>query len=410
MIAAITHDVDRQQDRLFHDVLSSAETIAIRREVRDFSTNVVRPAASAIGGAEESKNAFPWAVFRALGAEGLFRIPFASPHGRGLERPASATATAIEELAYWSNSVAAIYDVHCILAGHALEVASDSIRARYLKPLVEGTKVGAFATTEPNASSDLSPTAVTTLARREGDDWIVEGRKRFITNSPVADFVVTLCRTDSTLTLFVVDLNAPGVRVGRPDRKMGNRAQLTADVYFEGARVPAANLVGEQGQGLRIALQTLTYGRIGIAATGVGLAQAAFDIAVDHMKTRKVFGKHLAEMQHWQFRMAEHATAIENARSLYLKAALRMDEGVRFPDPEAAMAKAYGTALAVDVARDAIQILGGYGFLRELAAEEKTFRLEEIYRDAKIGEIYEGANEIQKWIIARSIFGKEMTG
>jgi butyryl-CoA dehydrogenase len=288
--------------------------------------------------------------------------------------------------------------------------APDEVRKRFLGPLVRGEIVGSFATTEPLASSDLRPESIQTVAVRHGDEYVVNGRKRFITNSIVADYCVTLCRDGDRATVLWVDMKAPGVRVGDPDKKLGNRGQITADVVLDHVRVPVAHAIGGPGGGLKAALSILVYGRIGIAAAGVGLAQAAFDIAVDHMKRRQAFGKRLAEFQHWQFRLAERATEIENARNLYLKAAHRLDSGEAFPDPEAAMAKSYCAGVAVDMARDAVQALGGYGFLRELAATGEIGRIEEIYRDSKIGEIYEGTTEIQKWLIARAIFGRDITG
>ena len=364
-----------------------------------------------IGHTEESVAAFPRDLFAKMAEAGLFRIPFAAEvGGRGLKYPATATAVMIEELAYHSNSVAAIVDVHCILAGNALKHSSDSLKQRYLTPLLSGEMIGCFATTEPDASTDLSVEAMRTIATRTNDDYVVNGRKRFITNSPVADFVVLLCVDGERMTELVVELDWPGVRVGEPDKKLGNHGQLTADIYFDNVKVPFENVVGQPGQGLKIALQTLTYGRVGIAASGAGMAQALFDHSAERLKTRRVFGKAIAQFQHWQFKMAERATEIENARNLYLKAALRMDEGHAFPEPEAAMAKWYGTNLAGEFARDAVQIFGGYGFMRELAADGSHYRVEEIYRDCKIAEIYEGANEIQKLVIARGIFGKEITG
>jgi len=316
----------------------------------------------------------------------------------------------IEELAYHSNSVAAIVDVHCILAGNALKHGSDSIKQRYLRPVLSGEKIGSFATTEPDASTDLSVDAMRTIATRTEEGYLVNGRKRYITNSPVADFVVLLCVDGERMTKLVVELNWPGVRVGEPDKKMGNNGQLTADIYFDNVKVPLENVVGRPGQGLKIALQTLTYGRVGIAASGAGMAQAMFDHSAERLKSRRAFGKAIAQFQHWQFKMAERATEIENARNLYLKAALRMDDGHAFPEPEAAMAKWYCTNLAGEFARDAVQIFGGYGFMRELAADGSHYRVEEIYRDCKIAEIYEGTNEIQKLVIARGIFGKDITG
>ena len=402
---------ERTADRLHHDLLFDEETRAVRAQVRAFADAHVAPRAQAIAQAEESVDSFPRDVFDAMAGAGLFAIPFGERDGgRGLARPVCATAAAVEELAYHSSSVGAIYDVHCILAGHALELGSPAIRERWLAPAIAGDVVGAFATTEPGASSDLSPEAVQTVATPDGDGYRIDGRKRFITNAPVADVIVVLGRVGRKLTLFALDARADGVQVGAPDRKLGNRGQLTADVVLDGVRASAADRIGEEGEGLRLALATLTYGRVGIAASGVGMAQAAFDRTIAHLRERSAFGRRLAEFQHWQFRMAEHATRLENARNLYAKAARLMDEGIAFPEPEASMAKAYATELAVDLARDAIQAMGGYGFLREVAADGTSFRVEEIYRDAKIAEIYEGTNEIQRMITARTIFGRDLVG
>jgi alkylation response protein AidB-like acyl-CoA dehydrogenase len=401
----------RFQDSLYHDLLAPAEINTLRQELRTFADAHVAPVAHDIGHREESVEHFPHGLFQQMAQAGLFRVPFAADiGGRGLQHPTTATAVMIEELAYHSNSVAAIVDVHCILAGNALRYAKPELQARYLAPLLAGEKIGSFATTEPEASTDLSVQAMQTIATRTPEGYVVSGRKRFITNAPVADFVVLLCVDEGRMTELVVDLKAPGVRVGAPDKKMGNHGQLTADIYFDQVKVPATQVVGEPGQGLKIALQTLTYGRVGIAASGVGMAQALFDICVDRLKTRRAFGKRIAEFQHWQFKLAERATEIENARNLYMKAALRMDSGTHFPEPEAAMAKWYATNLAGEFARDAVQIFGGYGFMRELAADGSHYRVEEIYRDCKIAEIYEGTNEIQKLVIARGIFGKDITG
>jgi len=409
---SVAHEIiPRCEPILYHDLLSPEEVKSVRAEARDFGDNHVAPVAWEIGHREEAVENFPRDLFKEMARAGLFRIPFSSDvGGRGLKHPAAATAALVEELAYHSNSVAAIVDVHCILAGHALKHASGELQQRYLAPLLAGEKIGSFATTEPNASTDLSVEAMQTIARWEGDHFVVTGRKRFITNSPVASFVVLLCVDGDRMTDLVVDLDAPGVRVGSPDKKLGNHGQLTADIWFDHVIVPADRVVGARGQGLKIALQTLTYGRIGIAATGVGMAQAVFDHSVHRLLTRQAFGRPIAANQYWQFRMAERATEIENARNLYLKAALRMDEGVAFPEPEAAMAKWYGTNLAAEIARDGVQIFGGYGFTRELGADGGRCRVEEVYRDCKIAEIYEGTNEIQKLVIARALFGKDITG
>lgn len=401
----------RMQARVFHDLFLPEETRAVRAEVRAFAEAHIAPVAAQIGTREESAASFPQSLFARMGEAGLFAIPFGREDGgRGLAYPALATCAVIEELAYFSNGLAAVYDVHCILAGHALKRGNPKLRKRYLKPLTRGEIIGSFATSEPEASSDLSPETIGTLAERAHGGFRISGRKRWITNAPVSDFVVVLARAPEGLTTFVVDKRLPGVSVGPLDIKMGNKVQLTADVVFDDVFVPEDHIIGRAGGGLRVALETLTYGRVGIAASGVGMAQSAFDQAAAHMLERRVFGKRLAEMQHWQYRMAERATEIENARNLYTKAALRLDAGEAFPEPEAAMAKLYGTRLAGDMARDAIQVFGARGFVQRLGADGSTFRLEEIYRDAKIAEIYEGANEIQQWVIARSLFGRDVTG
>ena len=400
----------RMQDILYHDMILPKETQEIRKKAREFAVREIAPVAYEIAHREEKRENFPSDIFNKLAKEDFFKIPFPKEvGGLGLKYPVSATVVAIDELAYISDSIGAIYDVHCILAGHALMYGSDFIKQKYLRPTTMGEKIGCFATTEPNASSDLSVRAINTTAKKKGNEYIVNGQKRFITNACVGDFVTALVNTEGRLSMLVIELNSKGCSVGEPDKKIGNRGQLTSDVYFDDVEVPIENLIGEEGKGLHVALGTLTYGRIGIGASGVGMAQSAFDESVEYMKNREVFGRKIAQFQYWQFRLAERAIQIENARNLYSKAALRMDQGVEFPEPEAAGAKYYGTECAADMARDAVQIFGGYGLIRQLAHDQSTYKVEEIYRDCKTAEIYEGTNEIQKLIITRSIFGKELT-
>ena len=397
----------RMQDRLYHDMILPGEAIDIRKKAREFAIKQVAPIGYQIAHTEETKDAFPLEIFRSLAQEDFFRIPFPEEFGGlGLKYPVCATVVTVEELAYVSNSIAAIYDVHCILAGHALMYGSEVLKQKYLRPMTLGNKIACFATTEPGASSELSPRTLKTTATKKGGKYIVNGQKRFITNSCVADFVTTLVNTDGELSMLVIDLNLKGCNVGMPDKKFGNKGQLTADIHFTDVEVPSENLIGEEGKGLHIALGTLTYGRVGIGASGVGMAQSAYDECVEYMNNREAFGKKVAQFQYWQFKMAERAIQIENARNLYCKAALRMDNGVEFPEPEAAGAKYYSTQCAVDMARDAVQIFGGYGFMELLGQDGSMYKVEEIYRDSKVTEIYEGTNEIQKLIIAREIFGK----
>lgn len=402
----------RMSNELYHDLMSSREILDIRKEVREFADNILAPRAYEIAHKDESIENFPRDIFDAMAEHKIFEIPFLKGDGgRGVLQRVLATATACEELAYHSNSVAAIFDVHCILAGRTLEKGSQYLKDKYLKPLIKGEKIGAFATTEPAASTDLSPNALETTATLVDGHYIVNGHKRFITNAPVSNFIVVLCRSeDDGMIELVIESNYEGVSIGKPDLKMGNRGQLTADLKFNNVKVPVENRIGEARKGLHIALSTLTYGRIGIAATGVGMAQSAFDHSAHHLRNRMAFGKKLASFQHWQFKMAERATQIENARNLYIKAALRMDNGIEFPEPEAGMAKFYGTEAAGDMARDGIQIFGGYGFMRELSEDGSHYKVEEIHRDFKISEIYEGTNEVQRMVIARKIFGKELVG
>ncbi|MFC1442424.1 acyl-CoA dehydrogenase family protein [Streptacidiphilus sp. N1-10] len=402
----------RQADRLYHELLAPQEVQDVRARVRVLAEKAVAPHAAAIANGDERTEGFPRQVFDELAAAGLYGIPFpAEVGGEGLQHPIAASAVAIEELAYYSSSVAAVFDVHCLLAGNALSNGTDVQRQRWQRRIVDGSMVGAFATTEPDASSDLSPRAVQTSAVRTGTGWVLNGHKRWISNSPVAGAIVTLARTGERLSMFIVDTTLPGVRVGLPDRKMGNRGQLTADVHFTDVRLTDDDLLGGvEGQGLRHALRTLAHGRIGIAAAGVGMAQAAFDYTVAHLTARHAFGKPVAANQHWQFLLAERALELETARTLYMKAALRLDAGSPSPEPEAAMAKIHATRLSVDMARDAVQAFGGLGFARELGADDRPCPIEALYRDTKIGEIYEGTNEIQKWVIAREIFGRDITG
>jgi len=401
---------EKLQDVLYHDVILPEDARRVRAEVREFAEKEVEPQAHAFDSQEESGESFPAEVFRKMAKQGLFQIPFSTEcEGRGLEHPMCAAAVVEEELAYASNSIAAIYDCQCILPGSSLLYASKGLQEEYLVPLARGEKIACFGITEPEAGSDLSVSTVKTTATRRGNRWVINGRKRFIVNAPVADFGSILCLTDGTLSMFVVDLHQRGVRVGEPDRKMGIKACLTADICFDDVEVPEENLIWSIGKGLHIVLGSLTRGRIVIAATGVGMAQAAFDVSVDYMKKRELFGKKIAQHQYWQFKLAEWATQIETARNLCYKAAYRHDQGIEFPEPETAMAKYFATEVASEIAGDAVQIFGGYGFMNQLAADKSTYKVEQIYRDCATARIYEGTNEVQKWVIARQIFGRDLT-
>ncbi|WNC67092.1 acyl-CoA dehydrogenase family protein [Thalassotalea nanhaiensis] len=398
----------RISEQMFDDIWLPEETVAVRQKVREFADRVIRPIAHDINTTTEDVNKFPWQLVKQMGDEGLLAIPFAKEHGgAGLEYPTLATMVLLEEIAYVSSGIAAaIIDVPLILFGHTLKHAKPAVQQRLFPKLISGELVGAFATSEPAASTDLSVRALQTIATKVDGGYRITGRKRWITNSPVAQQMFVLCKMDDSMSMFLIDMNSDGASVGEPDKKMGNHCQLTADVYFDDVFVPSENLVGIEGKGLKSALTSLTLGRVGIGACGVGMAQSAFDFAVDYMKKREIFGKPISQFQYWQFKFAEYATQLENARNLYVKAAMVEDKKRPGVQQMCAMAKLIGSALPGDLVRDAIQVCGGYGFVKELAATGQQFPLEAIYRDCKIGEIYEGANEVQRLVIARSIFGK----
>ncbi|MCX2711292.1 acyl-CoA dehydrogenase family protein [Mycolicibacterium sp. J2] len=396
-----------------HDVWLPDEIVALRAEARESVRRSVVPHARDIGQREESVDSFPWQAFRGLADDGMFAVPFGPKFGRGLQHPMLGTCTVAEEIAYHSSSLAGVYDGQCILVPQTLTFATDELQARLIPELISGRVAFAFATTEPETSSDLTATRLGTVAEETAGGFVVNGRKRWITNSVAAGWVSVLVRAGShadRATMLLVDLSSPGVRIGTPDLKMGHRGQITADIEFTDVFVPYENLLGAAGGGMSVALSALVRGRIGIGAAGVGVAQAALDLAVERLRTREVFGAPLGAMQHWQFTMAQRATEIECARTLYQKAATLVDRGDRTAEPEAAMAKAYGTRLANDLVREAIQIYGALGFARRVGETGESVRLEEMYRDAKILEIFEGANELQQWIIARRLIGRDVTG
>jgi len=402
----------RLADSLYDDMWLPDETIEVRSKVRNFADTVIRPMAHKLNNTPESLEAFPGELYKKMGDAGLLALPFAKEYGgAGLEYPTLASMVLLEEIAYVSSGVAAtLIDVPLILFGNLLKNGSEAVKERLFPALFRGDIVGAFGTSEPDASTDLSVKALKTEATKVDGGYRINGQKRFITNAPVADFMFVLCKMDNAMTLLLVDMKSEGVRAGDPDKKMGNHCQLTADVYFEDVFIPQENLSGVEGKGLKAALSALNLGRVGIGALGVGLAQSAFDYAAHYMNQRKIFGKNISQFQHWQFKWADYAIQLENARNLYVKAALMNDKKRGNVAEMCSMTKVVGSSLPCDLARDAIQACGGYGFVKEVAATGEQYPLEAIYRDSKVGEIYEGANEVQRMVIARSIFGRDIVG
>jgi butyryl-CoA dehydrogenase len=306
---------------------------------------------------------------------------------------------AIEELAKACASTAIILAVQNSLVCAGIEkFGNEDQKQKYLRPLARGEKMGAFALTEPGAGCDAAAQATTAV--RDDDHYVINGTKHFITNGGFADVLIVLAMTDKAqksrgISAFIVEKGFPGFSVGKEEHKMGIRASNTCELVFTDMRVPAANLMGAEGQGFRIALAVLDGGRIGVAAQAVGIAQAALDAAVKYSKERMQFGKPICEFQAIQWMLADMGTHIEAARLLTYNAALKKQAGERF-SKEASMAKLFASETAVWVVDRSMQIHGGYGYMTE-------YPIERYYRDAKITEIYEGTSEVQRMVISRAL-------
>lgn len=348
----------RRAGAALNDRLLPQEAQALRREVRSVAQDILRPRARVLTTAAERPDGFARDRFDAMAAAGLYAVPFAADvGGRGLEFPTLGTLVVLEELGSSAPGLAsALYDGQAIPVGQTRQNAGDRLRNRYLPRLVRGEFAGAFATSEPDASTDLSLGAMQTRAEKVAGGGRIQGRKRWITNAVAADFIAVPCRTEDRQTFLFADMKSAGVCVGRPDLKLGNRAQLTADVTFDGLFVPDDHVIGAVGGGLKAALGALMMGRMGIGALGVAMA-------AEHMSLRRVFGRPIAAHQHWQFRFADHLTRIAQARRLCHKAAMLHDPTGQ-AETEADMAKVAGSALAVTVARDAIQARGAMALSR----------------------------------------------
>ena len=346
----------------------------------------------------DEKGEFPKELISEMAGLGLMGIPIPEEWGGG-GLGTTAYAIAVEEISRGCASVGVMLSAHTSLAcAPLLKYGNDEQKEKFLKPLASGEKLGALAMTEPGTGSDLG--AAKLAAKRDGADYVLDGTKIFITNGGNADVVVVLASTDKEagsrgLSMFAVEKNAPGFTIGKVEDKLGIRASNTAELVFQECRVPAANLVGEEGQGFKIALGTLDGGRIGIAAQAVGIGRAALEKAVAYAKEREQFGKPIGTFQAVQWMLADSATELDAARLLYLRAAQIKDKGGRFSS-EAAMAKLYASEAAGRAADHSIQIHGGYGYTTEYDPERH-------YRDARITRIYEGTSEVMRMVIAGNL-------
>lgn len=365
--------------------------------VREIAQGELAPRAAA---AEEAAE-FPRDAFALLGEAGVLGMPYPEKWG-GSDQPYEVYLQALEEIAAAWMSVGVGVSVHvmtCLaLAEHGIAEQQDAL----MPEMIGGTLLGAYALSESGAGSDIA--AMTTRATRTGDEFELNGTKSWISHAGHADYYTTFARTDDDLSLpvsaFLVPASSQGLSFGTPERKMGMNASHTATVSFEGVTVRANRMIGAQGDGLRIALGSLDSGRLGIAACATGLAQAALDCAVEYARERQQFGRAIAEFQGMQFLLADMAAAVDQARAVYLHAARLKDAG-RHYSRAAAVAKLTATDAAMKVTTDAVQVLGGYGYTRDFPAERYM-------REAKVTQIFEGTNQIQRIVIARQLIGSQV--
>jgi butyryl-CoA dehydrogenase len=369
----------------------SAPADEIRQAVRRYAREQLAPHAAKW----DQEKTFPREALKGLAEMGLYGVAISEQWG-GAGLDYTSLAVACEEIAAGDCATATIVAVNNLVAGIISGYGSEAQKSRFLRPLAEGRLLGAFALTEPQVGSDAS--AITTRAERKGNEYVLNGVKQFITSGKNADIVVVFAVTSKEagkrgISAFLVSTSAPGYKVARIEEKTGQRASDTAQIVFENCRT--TERLGEEGIGYRIALANLESGRINVAAQATGVARAALEAAVGYARERKSMGKHLIEHQAVNFRLADMATQVEAARQLYLHAARLRDEGKPCLK-EASMAKLFASEMAEKVCSDAIQIHGGYGYVSD-------FPVERLWRDVRVTKIYEGANDIQRLVIGRSL-------
>jgi alkylation response protein AidB-like acyl-CoA dehydrogenase len=369
-----------------------AELRDFRATVRQIAQERVAPRAAEI----DARDEYPYDLRRLLGEQDILALPFAEEFG-GLGTGTLMLQMAVEELASASAAVALMLMVQELGTLPIQRFGSDELKQRFLPRCATGEWTPAFALSEPDAGSE--PGAMRTTAVRDGDEWVINGTKNWITNAGVADFYVVFALTDREqrrFTAFVVEPDRPGFSIGRLEHKMGIKGSPTGSPVLEDVRVPAANVIGEVGRGMRVALGTLERTRLGAAAQAVGIAQGATDYAARYAKERVAFGRPIAELQAIQFKLADMETRTAAARELLYKACALADRD----DPQlgkfSSMAKLFASDTAMAVTVEAVQVLGGYGYVSE-------YPVERMMRDAKITQIYEGTNEIQRLIVARTL-------
>ncbi|WP_439744276.1 acyl-CoA dehydrogenase AcdA [Bacillus pseudomycoides] len=376
------------------DFKLSEEHEMIRKMVRDFARNEVAPTAAE----RDAEERFDRALFDQMADLGLTGIPWPEEYG-GIGSDYLAYVIAVEELSRVCASTGVTLSAHTSLAGWPIfKFGTEEQKQKFLRPMAEGKKIGAYGLTEPGSGSDAG--GMRTTAKRDGDHYILNGSKIFITNGGIADIYVVFALTDPEskqrgTSAFIVESDALGFSVGKKESKLGIRSSPTTEIMFEDCRIPAENLLGEEGQGFKIAMQTLDGGRNGIAAQAVGIAQGALDASVEYARERHQFGKPIAAQQGIGFKLADMATSVEAARLLTYQAAWLESEGLPY-GKESAMSKVFAGDTAMKVTTEAVQVFGGYGYT-------KDYPVERFMRDAKITQIYEGTQEIQRLVISRML-------
>ncbi|MED3943786.1 acyl-CoA dehydrogenase [Priestia megaterium] len=368
----------------------SEEHEMIRKMVRDFAKNEVAPTAAQ----RDEEERFDRGIFTQMADLGLTGIPWSEQYG-GIGSDYLAYCIAVEELSRVCASTGVTLSAHTSLAGWPIYTfGTEEQKQKYLKPMATGEKIGAYGLTEPSAGSDAG--GMRTLAVKDGEDYILNGSKIFITNGGEADIYVVFARIDPNekrTSAFIIEKDMPGFSVGKKEKKLGIRSSPTTEIIFEDCRVPKENLLGNEGEGFKVAMMTLDGGRNGIAAQAVGIAQGALDAAVAYAKERQQFGKPIISQQGIAFKLADMATSIEAARLLTYQAAWLESQGLPY-GKESAMSKLYAGDTAMKVTTEAVQVFGGYGYT-------KDYPVERFMRDAKITQIYEGTQEIQRLVISR---------
>jgi len=374
--------------------LTKTETLFLQM-IRRFAEKEVKPLAAEV----DEQERFPHETVEKMGKLGLMGIPIPVKYG-GAGGTNQLYSMAVEELSRVCATTGVIVSAHTSLcAAPILEMGTEEQKMKYLPKLASGEWIGAFGLTEPNAGTDAS--AQQTIAVDDGDTWILNGTKIFITNAVYASVYIIIAMTDKSqgtrgISAFIVEKGTPGFSVGKKEKKLGIRGSATCELIFNNCRIPKTNLLGKVGGGFGLAMKTLDGGRIGIAAQALGIAQGAMDETIKYTKERKQFGKSISNYQNTQFQLADLETKIQAARLLVRNAAFKKEKGIPY-SVDAAMAKLFASETAMEVTSKAIQFHGGYGYTRD-------YPVERMMRDAKITEIYEGTSEVQRMVISASMF------